>query len=168
MKQQIQISALMDGELFDDEAEALLDKLRHNPDSHEQWQTYHLISDALRQPDHLHLNINAALRERLQAEPTVFAPCRRTPRKMQTFALSAAASVMGIALVAWMSVQINPEPAPRMAAVQQPSMAQPASFQVNGFPANKGLTGYLMAHHEFSPSADMQGDASYIRTVAGQ
>lgn len=161
MKQQI--SALMDGELFEDEAETLLDKLKHNPAAHSEWQTYHLISDALRQPDHLHANISAAMRERLQAEPTVLAPQRRTGRKMQMYALSAAASVMALAMVAWMSVQVSSEPAPQMAVVQQPSVVRPASF-----PASKEPNGYLMAHQEFSPSADMQGAASYIRTVAGQ
>lgn len=161
MKQQI--SALMDGELFEDEAETLLDKLKHNPAAHSEWQTYHLISDALRQPDHLHSNISSAMRERLQAEPTVLAPQRRTGRRMQMYALSAAASVMALAMVAWMSVQIGSEPAVQTAAVQQPSGARPASF-----PSDKGLNGYLMAHQEFSPSADVQGAASYIRTVAGQ
>lgn len=162
MKQQI--SALMDGELFEDEAEVLLDKLKHNPAAHSEWQTYHLISDALRQPDHLHANISAAMRERLQSEPTVLAPQRRTGRKMQMYALSAAASVMALAMVAWMSVQVGSEPAPQMAALQQqPSVVRSASFSTD-----KGLNGYLMAHQEFSPSADMQGAASYIRTVAGQ
>ena len=37
MKQEI--SALMDGELFDDEAEAILDKLKRNPDKHDEWLT---------------------------------------------------------------------------------------------------------------------------------
>lgn len=159
MKQQI--SALMDGELFEDEAEALLDKMKHNHAAHEEWQAYHLISDALRQPDHLHANISASLRERLQAEPTVLAPQRWTGRKVQMYALSAAASVMALAVVAWMSAQTGIEQAPQMTAAQQ--HAHPASFA-----ANQNLNGYLMAHQEFSPSTDVQGVASYIRTVAGQ
>src|SRR4030067_1018083 len=119
MKQQI--SALMDGELLEDEAEPLLDKLKHNPAAHSEWQTYHLISDALRQPDHLHSNISSAMRERLQAEPTVLAPQRRTGRKVQIYALSAAASIMALAMVAWLSVQVGSDAAPQMAAAQHPS-----------------------------------------------
>jgi len=161
MKQNI--SALMDGELFDDEAETLLDKIKRNPDAHAEWHTYHLIGDALRQPGHTNINIGAALRERLQAEPTVLAPRGRTGQNARWFALSAAASVMALALVAWLSVQVGSEPAPQM-AMQQPSTAlRPASF-----PIKKGMNEYLMAHQEFSPSADMQGTAAYIRTVAGQ
>ena len=160
MKQDI--SALMDGELFDDEADALLDKIKRNPDVQEEWQLYHLVGDVLRQPDHLHANIGTALRERLQAEPTVLAPRSRVRQNAKWFALSAAASVMALALVAWMSVQIGSEPAPQM-AMQQASSLRPASF-----PVNRGLNGYLMAHQEFSPTTDVQGAASYIRTVAGQ
>jgi sigma-E factor negative regulatory protein RseA len=161
MKQNI--SALMDGELFDDEAEALLDKLKRSPNAHEDWHTYHLISDALRQPGHIHADIGAALRERLQAEPTVLAPHLRAGRNARWFALSAAASVMALALVTWMSVQVGTEPAPQIAMQQQPAPIRPASF-----PANNRLNDYLMAHQEFSPSTDVQGAASYIRAVAGQ
>lgn len=160
MKQQI--SVLMDGELFDDEAEALLEKLKHSPDVCEEWQAYHLIGDVLRQPDHSCCNISAAMRERLEAEPTVLAPRNQTRRNARWFALSAAASVMALTLVAWMSVQIRSEPAPQL-AMQQSTALQPASFS-----ANKGLDSYLLAHQEFSPSTDVQGTASYIRTVAGR
>ena len=160
MKQQI--SVLMDGELFDDEAAALLDKLKRNPGVCEEWQAYHLIGDVLRQPDHACCSISAAMRERLQAEPTVLAPRVQASRNARWFALSAAASVMALSLVAWMSMQIKSEPAPQI-AMQQSTALRPASFS-----GNKGLNNYLMAHQEFSPSADMQGTASYIRTVAGQ
>lgn len=161
MKQNI--SALMDGELFDDEAEALLDKLKRDPESQAEWDAYHLIGDALRQPDQTHINISAALRQRLQAEPTVLAPRGRTGQNARWFALSAAASVMALALVTWLSVQVGSEPVQQMAMQQQPPALRPASFA-----ANKRMNDYLMAHQEFSPSADVQGAASYIRTVAGQ
>lgn len=160
MKQQI--SALMDGELFDDEAEALLDRLKRNPDTDEEWRVYHLIGDALRQPDHVSPVIGASMRERLQAEPTVLAPSRRAGRDTKWFALSAAASVAGLALVAWMSLQVDSE-YPAQLAMQQTHKLRPASYS-----PPKGLDDYLAAHHEFSPRADVQGTASYIRTVAGQ
>ena len=160
MKQQI--SVLMDGELFDDEAEALLDKLKRNPEVCEEWQTYHLIGDVLRQPEHACCNISAAIREQLQAEPTVLAPRRQPRQNAKWFALSAAASVMALALVAWMSVQVGSERQPQM-AMQQSNALRSASFS-----GNKRLNNYLMAHQEYSPSADVHGAASYIRTVADQ
>ncbi len=166
MKQHI--STLMDGELFDDEAQALLDKLKRNPDAQQEWQMYHLIGDALRQPDHVHADIGAAMRERLQAEPTVFAPRAATGQNVRWFALSAAASVLALTLVAWLSVQIGPATAPQMAAMQQPATARAASFPITSFPINGGLNDYLMAHQEFSPSTNVHGAVTYMRTVAGQ
>lgn len=160
MKQHI--SALMDGELFDDEAEAVLDKLKRNPAGYEEWLTYHLISDVLRQPDRVHADISAAMRERLQAEPTVLAPRGRASHRARWFAVSAAASVLALAVVAWLSAQVGPETMPQL-AMQQSSNIRPASLSTK-----PNMNGYLMAHQEFSPSADVQGAASYIRTVAGQ
>jgi sigma-E factor negative regulatory protein RseA len=163
MKQDI--SALMDGELFDDEAEALLDDLKGSPDKQAQWGLYHLIGDALRQPDHLHANIAPRFSGQLRDEPTVLAPRNRTRQHARWFALSAAASVLALTLVAWMSMQIGSEPAGAQMAVQQPQTGEmrPASYS-----GSSGMNDYLMAHQEFSPSNDMQGGASYIRTVAGQ
>lgn len=151
------ISALMDGELFDDEAEALLDKLKRDPVSHEEWLSFHLISDALRQPDHVHADISAAMRERLKAEPTVLAPHGRRDQKVRWFALSAAASVLALAVVAWLSAQVGPDVAPQIA------MQQPAN---NIRPASANMDDYLMAHQEYSPSNSVEGMTPYIRTVA--
>jgi len=159
MKQNI--SALMDGELFDDEADALLDKIKRNPDVQTEWDLYHLVGDALRQPAHLHADIRLSLHERLKAEPTIVAPRSRIKQTAKWFALSAAASIMGMALVAWMSVQIGSVPASQVAMQQSQSALHPASF-----PVKPAMNDYLMAHQEFSPSTEVQGAASYIRTVA--
>ncbi|MBI5918287.1 MAG: sigma-E factor negative regulatory protein [Nitrosomonadales bacterium] len=164
MKQQI--SALMDGELFDDEADTLLDSMKRNLDSHEDWLAYHLIGDVLRQPDHIHADISSAMRERLQAEPTVMAPrIRSTQQKARWFALSAAASVLAVGVVAWMSVQIAPESVPQLAAQQQ-SNVRPASMSVERAAMQRSMDEYLMAHQEFSPSSDVQGAAPYVRAVS--
>ncbi len=160
MKQNI--SAMMDGELFDDEADALLDKLRQNPDTCGEWDIYHLIGDTLRHPDHIQANVGQVMHERLQAEPTVLAPRARSGQRARFYALSAAASVMALALVTWLSVKIGVEPAPQL-AMQQPAVdVRPASF--SGGRVNE----YLMAHQEYSPSADVQGAATYISSMAGQ
>jgi sigma-E factor negative regulatory protein RseA len=155
------ISTLMDGELFEDETEALLGRIKHHPEARQEWQTYHLIGDALRQPGHIPRDISVTLRERLQREPAVLAPRTRISQRIRYFAMSAAASLMALALVAWMSVQISSEPATPQIARQQPGNLQPG---VNS--GNKVVDDYLMAHQEVSPSTDVQGAASYIHTVA--
>jgi sigma-E factor negative regulatory protein RseA len=117
-----------------------------------------LISDVLRQPDHVHADISAAMRERLKSEPTVLAPHSRTTQKVRWFALSAAASVLALAVVAWLSAQVGPEVGPQLAMQQPMNNVRPASMNVDD---------YLMAHQEFSPTASVEGMTPYyIRTVA--
>lgn len=154
-----EISAMMDGELFEDEAEILLSQLKRDPDAHRDWVTYHLIGDVLRQPEYVHRDISAKVRERLQNEPTVLAPRRQAlKQKARVFALSAAASLLAVGVVAWMSLQISPETSVQM-AMQQANI-RPVNMQIQA-----KSNDYLMAHQEFSPSNDMNGGASYIRTV---
>ena len=152
----------MDGELFDDEAENLFNALKRNPAAQEQWHVYHLISDVMQQPGRLHADIGISMHERLEAEPTILAPRARTGQKVKLFAVSAAASVMALTLVAWLSVQVGSDTVPQMAA------NQPSAIRAANFPGHVGMNDYLMAHQEFSPSINVQGAASYARTVAGQ
>jgi sigma-E factor negative regulatory protein RseA len=158
MKQNI--SALMDGELFEDEADSVLDRLKKSSDLQQTWQSYHLIGDALRQPDYLAKDFSARFHERLEAEPIVFAPRRRVMQKARYFALSAAASVMALALVAWLSMQVGTERTPQLAVAPQAVDIHPASFS-----NNTEINDYVMAHQEFSPTTDVHGAASYIHTV---
>ena len=158
MKQEI--SALMDGELFEDEAESLLGRTQNDAAVRKNWAVYHLIGDVLRQPEHIHCDLSAKVRERLRDEPTVLAPRgRAVKQKMRTFALSAAASLSAVGVVAWMSMQISPEVVPQM-AMQQTAL-RPASMKIQ-----TNSNDYLIAHQEFSPSALMNGSASYIRTAS--
>lgn len=159
MKQEI--SALMDGEMFEDQADACLDKLKRHPEAQQDWDRYHLIGDALRQPDHICRSFEKSFHERLQAEPTVIAPYSRTSQRVRNFALSAVASIMALALVVWLSLQVGTEPAPQVASVQQENISsvRPVSAQSDD---------YLRAHQEYSPSADVHGAASYIHAVAGR
>jgi sigma-E factor negative regulatory protein RseA len=154
-----EISALMDGELFEDEADSVLGQIKREPAAQSDWAMYHLIGDVLRQPEYVHRDISARVREHLQNEPTVLAPRTRfLKQKARVFALSAAASLLAVGVVAWMSLQISPEAAPQMA--MQESNIRPVNMQIQPKSSD-----YLMAHQEFSPSNDMNGSASYIRTV---
>jgi sigma-E factor negative regulatory protein RseA len=159
----LHISMLMDGELFDDEASALLDRLKRETEGHDEWSMYHLISDSLRQPDHIHADISAAMHERLQDEPTVLAPHARASHRARWFAVSAAASVLALAVVVWLSAQVAPEAVPQLAMQQGADSVRPAKLSVK-----RDMNDYLMAHQEFSPATNVQGATTYIRTVAEQ
>lgn len=159
MKQEI--SALMDGEMFEDEAEVLLEQVRRDSGARRDWEMYHLIGDVLRQPEHIHADLSAGVRERMRDEPVVLAPrIRPTRQKARSYALSAAASLVAIGVVSWMSLQIGPEKV-RPTALQQASLRSVEPRQIK-----PKANDYLMAHQEFSPSADMSGGASYVRTVS--
>jgi sigma-E factor negative regulatory protein RseA len=160
MKQEI--SALMDGELFEDEADSLIDRIKRDPAAHQDWAIYHLIGDVLRQPESIHRDIGAAVREQLQNEPTVLAPRRQLlKQKVRSYALSAVASVLAFAVVAWMSLQISPN------GVAQPSMrlAQNQGSIANGQIRDK-FNDYLMAHQDVSPDTSINSGASYLRAVS--
>jgi len=152
-----EISALMDGEVFEDEADVMFDRLKRDPDAHLDWALYHLIGDVLRQPEYIHSDLSTAVCLSLQNEPTVLAPrSRALKQKARVFALSAAASLLAFGVVAWMSLQISPEHGPQM----QSANIRPVNLQIQ-----PKANDYLMAHQEFSPSNDMNGGASYMRTV---
>ena len=166
MKQEI--SALMDGELFEDETENFLGRIKRDPAAtreaipeatREKWEMYHLIGDVLRQPEHIHCDLSARVRKLMQEEPTVLAPrSRAMKQKARAIALSAAASLVAIGVVVWMSLQVNPQVSPQMAT--QATALRPVNLQIRPYAHE-----YLMAHQEFSPSTDMNGGASYIHTV---
>jgi sigma-E factor negative regulatory protein RseA len=154
------ISGLMDGELFEDEAESLLAHIKKGSDVHKDWEVYHLIGDVLRQPEYIPCDLSAKVRDRLLDEPTVMAPRGRAlKQKMLTFALSAAASLAAVGVVAWMSLQISPEVAPQLA--MQQNALRPVKIQIQ-----PDTNDYLIAHQEFSPITDINGGATYIRTVS--
>jgi sigma-E factor negative regulatory protein RseA len=169
------ISALMDGELEGQEATSALGEVFGQAAGRADWERYHLISDALRSEYLLSKSFSEKVSRRLEAEPTVLAPRRQSllPQRVQKTALSLAASVSAIAVVAWLAFSNNPiEPGggagqlalkdekPPIAAVT----AGPARPQLAAMEGSVGA--YLLAHQEYSPTTQIQGVASYVRTLA--
>ena len=158
MKQKI--SVFMDGELFDDEAENCLGYLKQGSGAGNDWAVYHLIGDVMRQPEYVPVDLSVAVHTRIQDEPTVFAPRGyMVQQRTRSFAWSVAATIAAVGVVAWMSLQINPEIKPQIPLQQ-------AAFRPAGMQFKPSVNEYLMAHQEFSPSTDMNGGASYIRIVS--
>jgi sigma-E factor negative regulatory protein RseA len=148
------ISAFMDGELEDQEAAGQVRRLKEDLELRLAWDTYHLIGDAMRGEAGYSSGLAVKISARLASEPTVVAPRTRMPlRNVRRVALSAAASIAGVALVAWLTLFDSPlAPQTQLAAT----------------PANGAVNDYLLAHQQFSPNTAMQGVASYVRTVSGQ
>jgi sigma-E factor negative regulatory protein RseA len=162
-----QISAFMDGEIEGVEATGQVNRLKEDARLRATWDTYHLIGDTLRgEKLGLSQDFTASFSARLADEPTILAPRSRSPLQstVRRFALPVAASVGGMALVAWLAVFNNPF------APQKENLAAkaPAPVEAKTQVANGEVNDYLLAHQQFSSSTTLQGVASYVRTVSGQ
>ena len=182
------ISALMDGELDEQQAQQQIQRLKLDEELSGGWEAFHLIGDVLRDERPLSPHFSRRLASRISAEPTILAPRRRTARRNTAYALSAAASLSAIALVGWVAVTTNPvspegsnmakapiAPIPAAASVSSPvsstasstvSPAPPPAAALASVPSDGTMNEYLMAHQEFSPSTTLQGVAPYIRSVS--
>ena len=75
---------------------------------------------------------------------------------------------MAVVFLAWLSVQTNTKP-PLQQAKQSPNEVRAVNVPINAnFPTNGSMNDYMLAHQEFSPSTDVRGAASYIRTVSAK
>ena len=167
------ISALMDGELDDVQAQREIVRLKDDVESRERWDSFHVIGDAIRGERPLFPGFSASLFKRLGEEPTVLAPRRSTRqgRRFTTYALSAAASLCAVALVAW--VAVAPTVPPGLQAGITPAgtlgaapVAAQASTPLPSVASDGHMNEYLLAHQGFSPSTAIQGLAPYIRSVS--
>ena len=69
------ISELMDGELDTVNAEEIILALKKQEDLLREWETYHVISDMLRQPAvSMQVDVARRVSERLAEEPILFMP----------------------------------------------------------------------------------------------
>lgn len=150
------ISALIDGEMEHDEALATLKRVQAEADARDVWQVYHLIGDALRRDGFAMPGFAGGFASALEAEPTVLAPRpTRVERRSRWYAMSAAASVAGVAAVAWL-VLFGPQRAGTPDAVTAEVV-------------DPGLNSELvLAHHEYAETAATPGVGAFIRTVATQ
>lgn len=181
------LSALMDDELEEHAIDGELDRIKGDPQREQAWATYHMIGDALRGQIDPVQGVRERVHSMLTDEPTVLAPRSwKAQRMSQKVVLPLAASVCGIAVVAWLALSTNSaiSPANNPAnnslttdvlatapqAVQQPyatiAEGSPASESESSGPAADDMSEYLMAHQQFSPSTTKQGVVPYVRTVS--
>lgn len=199
------VSALMDGEL--DAAEAVREIARfkqggaqgaaqdeaQNEARHDAWNTYHAIGDVMRGAHVLAAGLSAdsgflqRLSAKLALEPTVLAPRLRLPaaattaKTIQTYALSAAASVAAVAVVGWVAFNMlapdvgpgtlarAPVAKPAAVALQSPPvvpLAPQAPVEAVAAVTPEHVHEYLLAHQGISPITAIQGVTPYIRTVS--
>lgn len=143
------LSALLDGELDDDEAGTVIGQLGKDARSRQVWTEYSLIGDALRgcvaDTSALEQRVKAAL----AAEPTVLAPVARPTRQPVYWAVAAAAVVA----ITWTVLSVSPSNrGVQMAANTVSTMPQTAGVQTvaDQEVASNDMAPYLAAHQDYA------------------
>jgi len=168
-----QISAWLDGELSEAEAQRVLNAVARQPALQAQCGTLWLIGDAMREEAALSAGFSERVMAALDTEPTVLAPIVLRPVRGLSAAqrwMPLAAAVSGVAIVAWVALtgSIAQQTAvPAMAAVK------PATQMVGlqGIPRNRATAAdedrlYVMAHQAYGPGVQMAGVSGYVRPVS--
>lgn len=167
MVERERVSALMDGELELDQIPGL-ERVMKDDDARACWQTYHLIGDVMRGERPASGQFVARVSAVLAEEPTVLAPRPARPSsaaRNRMFALSAAASVAGVALVGWLAFKGGIAEQPGTGPIVRGEGTTPATEVAAD---DRDVRDYLHAHQEYSPTAGMHGVGAYVRTVAAQ
>lgn len=167
------ISALMDGELDNVDIADTITQIKKTEELRNEWATYHLIGDTLRQSVVVPIDIASHVSKRLAAEPTVLTSRTLTEHKGRVFTLAVAASVMTVVAAAvWISMQTTDlplEPITDKSVLQAAVQVEPTVITAvitAPVPSPAQINDYLLAHWKFSPRTAMHGAAPYIRTVA--
>lgn len=165
------LSEFIDGESAGQDAAACSKRLLEDPQRRENWEIYHLIGDALRGETAFSRDFSARFSQKLAGEPTMLAP--RRPVSLQVirrFSLPVAASVAGVALVAWVALFSGPSLPPGSDNIASDSGQKASTMVVQKTVSatEDEIHDYLLAHQQFSPRTTIQGVASYVRTVSGE
>lgn len=173
------LSAFMDGELEAGSRNGPLAALTRDPALRRAWEEYQLIGDALRGAPNVGVHLTDRVMARLADEPTVLVPvatARPSRHGPLRHALALAASVVGVAVVAWLALSVNSPQVAQVATLSPSAIPAPAQVAGRSEPAVPAeaealaspsqVKPYLFAHQGHSPGAGIRGVAQYVRTVS--
>lgn len=157
------ISALIDGELAAREMHEICDSMHHDDELRCACGAYILIGDALRREPHLATEITGTVLDHLVDEPVVLAPRKfvnswRKHREWQPPLLALAATLAGVAVVAWLGFSSQSAQQEQQLAQQR----QPVIAETNA----ADMQEYLIAHQIHSGGVYLNGGTQRIRTVS--
>jgi sigma-E factor negative regulatory protein RseA len=165
------LSAMLDDNVDDAMARALLIRLKHDTAFRDEWDTYCLVGDFIRgyAPPELE-GFTERVMARLEKEPTILAPSSRKNRKSASAAqhfwhnrlLPLLASVMGVLVVGGaMAVLSYDAPAPVVASVQVVETPETLAHSIK----DGARHDYLVAHQAMA-GGPMPAVVQYVRTVS--
>jgi sigma-E factor negative regulatory protein RseA len=150
------LSALMDGELDQDQARAVIKSLGSDDVSREHWDLYHVIGETLRGDDlgstRSHKTNTDAIFAALALEPTILAPAmlKRPVEKRTRIALAMAASVVTISAIGVVAMK---QQGGVVSPVQLVQKVAPQAVVASKLPltsAEVHVNDYLVVHRQFS------------------
>ena len=156
------LSALMDGELDQEQARTVIKSLGSDDLSRQHWDLYHVIGEALRGDDTgraaSHQRSTDAIFAALAAEPTVLAPLmiKRMVEKRTRIALAMAASVITISAIGVVAVQQQNGQVATVQLVQQVAPQPVALSKLAPNATEVRVNDYLVVHRQFSNPAAFQ------------
>ncbi len=146
------LSALMDGELDDDEAGRAIARVGKDAGAQRSWSEYGLIGDALLGCVQDTTKLDRRVKAALAAEPTVLAPLTKSHRQPAYWVAAAAAVVV----IAWTVVSMAPNnPGVPVAVNGSPNMPQVVGDEpvrptaAQDVAANE-VAPYLAAHQDYA------------------
>ena len=151
------MSELMDGELYHRNVDSVFIEFKRNDELIKDWETYHMISDAIKRPASFQsFDIADKVRKQLNHEPIIFVPNASKVAKHKLYTLSAAASV-AVLVGSWLMLQIeNVQPVTTVAekAKERILVSQsPASQPTPTFTYTLPSLEYHYFHHQPQPLA---------------
>ena len=166
------VSALMDGDLGEREAQSLLEQMQQDSELRLIWRRYYVATAALR-GDLGSGDVAGRISARLASEPVILAPGRIRPApvrgaKRAVAGLAIAASVALVAIVAVRQQPVDtPIPPAPVAAVSQQDFirASETRWSTREPGMESKLNMYLVEHNEFSPTSDIKGMIGFVQVV---
>lgn len=166
-------SALLDGELGDQDCASTLNTLRQDAAARDEFGMYCLIGDTLRGEGRLGTEMTASVMARLAAEPTVLAPhrSRKPQRGLWRPAMALAASAAGVALVAWLALvpqpnDVSPLLAKAPVAKEVVSVQQGSPQASMTLASSREMQEYLIAHQAHTANYHLSAGPQQIRTIS--
>lgn len=172
------LSTLMDEEVATDEIDDVLKHLERDDALQLAWGRYHMIRDAMRgesvRPEYL--DIAAAVRSRLENEPTVLAPRRHRPRRSywirQIRGIAMAASLVAAAILVVPHLVNGPGLTGRDLAQESVREGRTSDGAVVATMVKQRqselaarLNLYLESHQNYAPVSHMQGMRPYASLI---
>jgi sigma-E factor negative regulatory protein RseA len=183
------LSALVDGELYDQDRETLIQELQSDDDTRGRWQRYHMIGDTMRStmPATVKPDLAASLNKLLENEPAILAPQKKPsitqhPYLKPVAGFAIAASITAVAVLGLMPANESSIPGAdsTIAAneitpttvVNTGSLAGTAATQVRTVkyegPETENadaLSPYILNHNQYNSRMGVQGVSPYARLV---